>query len=278
MKRYLTLWIVFALVLGVQAEKLRVLFVGNSYTFVNNVPEQLKVMAASKGHELEYESQTPGGRSFQKHWEEKKAVEKMKEGGFDIVIFQGQSYEPVSHPANMMKYGKLLAAEADTVGARKIYYLTMAYKEPLGWMKKDRDEARRSLELYPDMQDRLTKSYANLAHETKGEVAPVGVAWQLAYESIPNIMLHAADHSHASETGAYLAALVFYSTIYGEAPTGMPEKLEVESRKKGKTVTTEITINSKTRKALEAVAWKACQEFRNNLNGEMEPLMNTNIR
>lgn len=244
-----------------RAEKLRVLFVGNSYTFVNNVPEQLKEMARSKGHDMEYELQTPGGRSFQKHWEEGKAVEKMQTGGFDIVIFQGQSFEPVSNPANMMKYGKRLAAEADKVGLRKIYYLTMAYEEPLGWMKKESKEARRCLKLFPEMNDRLAKAYAKLARETGGDVAPVGLAWQMAYESVPEIELHAPDHSHANETGAYLTALVFYATIYGEAPVRMPSKLRLKSRKKGKMESTEIRINSKTRKSLEILAWRACQEF-----------------
>ena len=260
MRRSLLILFLLCAVLGVQAETLRVLFVGNSYTFVNNVPEQLKMMAKSHGHDLVYEQHTPGGRSFEKHWEEKKAVEKMKAGTFDIVIFQNQSFEPVGNPANMMKYGELLAAEADQIGARKIYYLTMAYEEPLGWMKKDSDEARHSLKLFPEMNARLATSYAKLAHKTGGEVAPVGVAWKMAYESIPDIKLHAPDHSHANETGAYLTALVFYATIYGEAPDGMPGKLKVKSRKKGKMSVTEIQIDSKTRKALEAIAWKACQK------------------
>ena len=258
-----SLFILFLLcaVLGAKAETLQVLFVGNSYTFVNNVPEQLKIMAQSKGHDLVYEMHTPGGRSFEKHWEEGKAVEKMRAGKFDIVVLQNQSFEPVSNPAKMMKYGKLLAAEADKIGARKIYYLTMAYEEPLGWMKKDSDEARRSLKLFPEMNDRLAKSYTQLARKTKGGVAPVGVAWKMVYESIPDIKLHAPDHSHANQTGAYLTALVFYATIYSEAPIGMPGRLEVKSRKKGKMTTMEIKIDIKTRKALEVIAWKACQEF-----------------
>ncbi len=41
----------------------------------------------------------------------------------------------------------------------------------------------------------------------------------------------------------------------------MPGRLEVKSRKKGKMTTTEIKIDPQTRKALEVIAWKACQEF-----------------
>ena len=128
-------------------------------------------------------------------------------------------------------------------------------------MKKDNDQARRGAELFPEMYDRLVQSYSTLARETKGEVAPVGVAWKIAYESIPKIELHQRDHSHAAPSGAYLTALVFYSTFYGEKPTGMPGKLTVQTSKKGKVQTTEINLDPKTRKALEAVASKTCRKF-----------------
>ena len=76
MRRFVIVLLLFAGVLTASAEKLRVLVVGNSYTFVNGVPDMLKQMAEAKGHELEYEQQTPGGRSFQQHWEEETAVKK----------------------------------------------------------------------------------------------------------------------------------------------------------------------------------------------------------
>jgi hypothetical protein len=260
-RRLLVVLLVFCAALGVHAEKLRVLFVGNSYTSVHGVPEILRQMAEAKGHELEYDQQTPGGRSFQKHWEEGTAVQKMKEGKFDVVVFQNQSYEPVSDPANMIKYGKLLAAEADKIGAKKLYCLTPAYNAPIDWMKKDSDEARRGAAELPEMHDRLVAAYSRLARETDGTVAPVGIAWKLAYESIPGVELHAADHSHAAPTGAYLTALVFYSALYGEPPRGMPGKLKVPARENGQS-SPQIDLDPKTRQALESAAWKACRGAR----------------
>jgi hypothetical protein len=261
MRRGLIILLLFAGVLSVSAEKLRVLFVGNSYTFVHGVPDLLQQMAEVKGHELEYEQQTPGGRSFQQHWEEGKAAKKIREGDFDIVVLQNQSFEPVGDPANMMQYGKLLAAEIDKIGARKVYYLTPAYKEPLGWMKKDNNQARRGMALFPEMYPRLVQAYSTLARETEGTVAPVGMAWKLAYESIPDIELHQPDHSHAAPNGAYLTALVFYSTFFSEKPTGMPGKLTVQAKKKGKMQVTEIKLDAATHSALETAAWNACRQF-----------------
>jgi hypothetical protein len=245
----------------VQGEKLRVLFVGNSYTFVHGVPGILRQMAEAKGHSFEYEEHTPGGRRFQDHWEEGTAVEKIRQGGFDMVVLQNQSFEPVENPENMMKYGRLLAVEADKIGAEKIYYLTPAYKEPTKWMKKDDAEGLRGMELFPEMHERLVESYSRLARKTKGDIAPVGVAWKQAYKSLPGVQLHAKDHSHAAPTGAYLTALVFYSKFYGEAPGGMPETVNVHVSRRGKERIYDIKVDTETRKALEAIAWKVCSEF-----------------
>ncbi|MCF7849239.1 MAG: hypothetical protein K9M45_10330 [Kiritimatiellales bacterium] len=253
--------IMLCLGLDVQAEKLRILFIGNSYTYVQNMPEILRQMADDKGHELEIEQETPGGKNFEFHWNAGRAAEKMRTGNFDVVVFQNQSFEPVGDPDNMMEYGKLLAAEADKAGARKLFYLTMAYKDKVKWMNGDSDEAKRGVALLPEMLGRLTASYSKLARSTKSEVAPVGIAWKQAYDAVPGIELHRSDNSHPSETGAYLTALVFYATIYGEKPDGMPGTITVSTKRKGKTQETVIEVDNKTRQALEQIAWKTCREF-----------------
>ena len=245
---------------GADAKQLKVLFVGNSYTYVGGMPEIVQKMAEAKGHTLEYEQQTPGGRTFQQHWEAGKAVEKMKAGNFDVVVFQNQSFQPVGDPDNMMEYGKLLAAEADKAGARKLYYLTMAYKAPVKWMKDGSADAKRGKALLPEMHDRLVESYTKLAKETDGYIAPVGIAWKLAYETDPGLELHAGDHSHPSPTGAYLTALVFYASLFGEDPLDMPGTMTVQAKKKGKLQPLKIKLDLETRKTLAAAALKACKE------------------
>jgi len=256
---FILLWIVCSI--SAQAEELRVLFIGNSYTAVHCVPEMVRIMAESKGHKLEYEQHTPGGRTFQQHWEDGEAVPKIQAGGFDVVVFQNQSFEPVGDPDNMIKFGKLLATEVDKIGAEILFYLTPAYRAPVKWMKKDDEKARRGLELFPEMLDRIVTSYTRLAKKTDGGVAPVGVAWKLAYDSIPGIALHRSDNSHASEVGAYLTALVFYSCLFDDEPSNMPAKLSVRRMHKGKEQISQIDLDDETRSALEAAARKAIARF-----------------
>jgi len=112
--------------------------------------------------------------------------------------------------------------------------------------------------LFPEMHDRLVEAYSQLAKETGGDVAPVGVAWNLSYESMPDLQLHADDHSHAQEHGAYLTALVLFSTLFDEDPVNMPRKLVIQN---DQTRSYEIRFDSKIRRHLEATAQKACKEY-----------------
>jgi len=249
----------FGLLASTQAE--RVLFIGNSYTYVQNMPEILRQMAVAKGHKLEIEMEVSGGKNFRFHWENGRAAEKIRTGNFDIVVLQDQSFEPVMDPESMMEYGKLLAAEADRAGAQKILYLTMAYRDKVKWMQGDSDEAKRGAALLPQMLDRLTLSYSRLARLTESKVAPVGIAWKKAYETIPGIKLHRADNSHPSAVGAYLTALVFYSTIFDEPPVDMPGSITVEEKRKDKTKKIVISVEDKTRRILERIAWETVKEF-----------------
>ena len=48
-------------------ETAKVLFIGNSYTYVNDLPSMLSNIAASFGDQVTHDSQTPGGTTFQGH-------------------------------------------------------------------------------------------------------------------------------------------------------------------------------------------------------------------
>jgi hypothetical protein len=71
------------------------------------------------------------------------------------------------------------------------------------------------------MQAELRQSYLNLANQNSALVAPVGVAWWEAMKRVTLIELYNADQSHPAYTGSYLAACVFYGTMYRRSPLGL---------------------------------------------------------
>ena len=95
---------------------LKVLFIGNSYTYVNDVPASklaicllfvyflciqffvyissvVKELATSAGEILDYDQHTEGGWTLNKHANSETTLNKIRQGGWDVVILQGHSQE-----------------------------------------------------------------------------------------------------------------------------------------------------------------------------------------
>jgi hypothetical protein len=191
-----------------ETRPVRVLFIGNSFTFVNDLPGMIAELAkAAKEPALEFGQETPGGCTLEKHWKDGKAVTKITEKAWDYVVLQEQSQRPLANPEQMFEYARKLDVEIKNKQAKTILYQT--------WSRQDA----------PDKQDALSKAYSDLGIELKAKVAPVGKAWQRAMKDDVTLVLHSADKSHPNKAGTYLAACVFYGTIYGKSPVGLPGKI-----------------------------------------------------
>jgi hypothetical protein len=73
---------------------------------------------------------------------------------------------------------------------------------------------------YEGMQQRLRESYLEMSNDNNATCSPVGVAWRTFRNLYPAVELYNPDESHPSVNGTYLAACVFYSTIYQKNTTG----------------------------------------------------------
>ena len=73
----------------------KVLFLGNSYTGVNNLPQLIHDVALSAGDTLVFDSNTPGGYTLVNHSLDANSKNKIMNGGWDYVVIQGQSQEPI---------------------------------------------------------------------------------------------------------------------------------------------------------------------------------------
>ena len=82
----------------------------------------------------------------------------------------------------------------------------------------------------------------------------IGVAWKKALTDDPSLVLHQSDKSHPNPTGSYLAACVFYATLFNKSPMGLPGEL-----KKGNHVLVRIAPDEAA--TLQKVAWQTVQEM-----------------
>jgi hypothetical protein len=188
-----------------QRDDLRVLFIGNSYTYSNDLPRMVAALARAGGQRpLHYEMETPGGYSLENHWNDGRALARVQARAWDFVVLQDQSQMPLGNRRAMFEYARRFETEIGMQGTKTILYMT--------WARLDR----------PDDQSPISQSYTELARELRARLAPVGNAWRTALAGDPQLVLHDADGSHPTPAGTYLTACVFYATLYGRSPEGLP--------------------------------------------------------
>ncbi len=223
------------------SKDLKVLFVGNSYCYVNELPKLLGDLAKSdaKGPQISFESVTPGGATLKQHYETTGALEKIRARGFTHVVLQSQSLEPVANPEEFQTFARKLAKEVEKSGAKVVFYQTWARQAGA----KEYGEAW-SGGTPQKLQDGLSAAYAKAAADFGGRVARVGDAWRAALEAKDPPKLFDADGSHPSQSGTYLAACVFYETLTGKSCLGLEatrEGLDAKDAKKLRTLAHALT-------------------------------------
>jgi hypothetical protein len=234
---------------------LRVLFLGNSYTYCYKMPQVVAALAATDKtvRPLKVEMVARGGMTLMEHVRTG-SIKTIAKGGWDYVILQDQSLTPTFHPQQTHKGAAILDKAIKKVGAKTMLFMT--------WQ-------RRPVPKKPsDMHERNSKTYMDVGRKLHAAVAPVGYAWKMAYDAYPKWPLYAKDGSHPRQMGAYLTACVFYSMIYDKSPVGRPAKV-VLSRSGNRRVV--LAIPPSSARKLQAIAWKAVLQMKKELAEKPKP-------
>ena len=242
MQRSPVSWLVVFLMLASAAfgaDPQRVLFIGNSYTGVNKLPEVFLEVVKSSGRSAPVvKSSTPGGRTLRQHLGIAGSLTLIDEGGWDVVVLQGQSQEPAiaekdeSVRKDFPESAAALCARvrAKSPQVRIFFYETWArHADYWKAAKKGPDVGADPKE----MQARLRKWYGIVAKDNGATVVPCGDAWELNYGSSQPLRLHTKDHSHPEFAGTYLNALIFFGKIYDQktpAPKWMGKLDETQAK------------------------------------------------
>lgn len=189
---------------GMAAEPVRILFIGNSYTYYNDMPRMLAAMAATGGNEAEVRSVTKGGASLRQLWDEGEALDALARERWDYVVLQDHSLMPLSDRRTMDRSMRLFDERIRAAGARTVLYVTWA-----------RAFAR-------DSQGTIDAAYQGIGDRLHACIVPVGQAWSIALARQPKPALYDSDQSHPSMAGSYLAAYVFHRMLFGRLPA-LPE-------------------------------------------------------
>ncbi len=200
----------------------RVLFVGNSYTYYNSLPDQVSSLVEAGGHFLFAGQSTPGGFSLSQHLEHANTLDAIADPeGWDYVLLQEQSQMPVipwyrEHHTRPAAQGldSLIAAQ----GSQTAFYMTWGRR--YGGQQCIGQHCSADFADFFHMQDSLSASHLALGAEFDAPVAPVGMAFALALQENPDLVLWTADNSHPSAEGSYLAAATIAATLSGMEVSG----------------------------------------------------------
>ena len=190
----------------------RVLFIGNSLTEANGLPEMVETLARqTEGSRISTTSVVVGGFSLEDHWNQGTAQRRIADGGWSIVVLQqGPSSLPESQ-VNLREWTVRFDAVIRASGARTALYMV--------WPESSRRDAF----------DAVSQSYARAAADVTGMLLPVGEAWRGAWRRDPAMPLYGPDGFHPTSTATYLAALVIYQQITGRSPVGLPAWTEMSA-------------------------------------------------
>jgi len=226
LKRLASASLILSLVLSVSlmskaqtTDSLRILWVGNSYTFYNDLPDKFAELAAEQGLYLATTKFLKGGERFSGHMKNTKLIEAIKQGGWDYVILQEQSSLPAQSTRTVVNdcypYARALDSlvMAHSPQAHVIFYMTWGHMVKNVNNKIEKDPAYPLDESYDWFQARLFNSYLEMTYENKAWCAPVGMAWKTVRKEHPEIELYSNDGSHPSLEGSYLAAHSILATI-----------------------------------------------------------------
>lgn len=191
-------------------------FIGNSYTYSNDLPTLISNLATADGNTLIKDQNTPGGYTFELHSTNATSLNKIAANDWDYVILQEQSQLP-SFPwlqvtADVLPFAEILC---DSIRSANECAIPVFFNT---WGRQFGDSQWDSIDTFTEMNQRLYNAYEVMAEDNSGLLSPVGIAFEhIANDGSGDVTfnaLYSGDGSHPSIFGSYLAACIFYQQLF----------------------------------------------------------------
>lgn len=196
----------------VQPAPVRVLFIGNSLTYVNDLPAIVSAIGQSEGHPISSEVVASPDFSLEDHWQRGEARAAIARGGWTTVILQQGPSALMESRALLIEYTKRFDREIRKTGAATALYMPWPSRQRRG------DFAASS------------GSYAAAARAVGGQLLPVGDAWREAWRLDGGLALYGPDGFHPSPLGTALAGLVIFQGLTGRHARSLPADIGATAR------------------------------------------------
>mgnify|MGYP003579082541 FL=1 len=183
-----------------QTKELKVLFVGNSLTYTNDLPGLVKEIALQDGISMMFKSYSKPDYSLADHWNEGLVQRELRtKNGYDFAVFQQGPSAMQESLELLTEYAMKFAALARRADATPALYMV--------W-----PSAQRSFDLAG-----VIHAYSTAAEKSSSLLCPAGLAWKYAWEGDPALPLYGPDRFHPGKAGSLLAALSIYGALTGKS-------------------------------------------------------------
>lgn len=181
-----------------QPDSLRILFIGNSLTYTNDLPGMLQKLLEQTDIDTVAESVALPNYGLQDHWANPETVQKIADGSWDYVVLQQGPSATEGRPS-LLEYSEMFNDFITQAGGQTALYMVWP------WLSRSFDF------------DLVSDAYRTAAEQVDGLLFPAGEAWRAAWRKDPNLGLYGPDNFHPSELGTYVAALVMYEQLAKKA-------------------------------------------------------------
>jgi len=186
----------------------RVLLVGNSLTYTNNLPALLRAVGASQGTTITTETYAAPGGTLSERWRDGKAADALRTRKFDAVVLQEQGGHLAACTSSVQEQRKAPCAAsvqayrnfselASSQGTKVLLFAT--------WGPDDR------------WQGKLNRSVRMIAKNEDAGVFDAAGALNALHEAQPDVNLY-PDGTHPSTLASVMLALALYRDVTGNAP------------------------------------------------------------
>jgi hypothetical protein len=184
--------------------RLRILFLGSSLTYANDMPGSVQALARSVGETLEVAQVSRGGASLEDQWQHGGALRKIKAGGWDVVVLQQGPSSTPENRNNLRHWTRRFAEPIRKAGARPALYMVWPGLDRFAYFDAVRD------------------SYTLAAEDVDGMLFPAGEAWRAVLRRNPKVALYKRDGVHPTPAGSLTVALSIFGILYCRSPLELP--------------------------------------------------------
>ena len=168
-------------------KKLRILFIGNSHTYFNDMPEMVAERFRKTKYDCEVTMIAHGGWFLEQHVNEPDVRFNILYGHYDYVVLQEHA-QPFGPEEKFFRAVRQLNEWILEAGSKTVIYMT--------WAKKEEEYN----------QERMTLAHEQIAEEIEALLAPVGKYWWNYKKKHPEVEMYYKDGQHASPDGSRFAA------------------------------------------------------------------------